>query len=95
MSANDSIKGCRKLKIESFKIAFIIVHNRNNAVVLFGTLKVQLRILTEVSDCDLLIVVCTPIQSTCILRFSDLDLDSSGSPGVRPTPHLGSHQVPK
>jgi len=30
---------------------------RNNEVVLFGTLKVQSFILTEVSDCGLLIVV--------------------------------------
>ena len=39
------------------KIAFIIAHERNNIVVLFGTLKVQSFILTEVRDCDLLIVV--------------------------------------
>ena len=38
-------------------IAFIIAHKRNNVVVLFGTLKVQSFILTEVSDCGLLIVV--------------------------------------
>jgi len=35
------------------KIAFIIAQERNNVVVLFGTLKVQSSILTEVSD-----VVC-------------------------------------
>jgi len=39
------------------KIAFIIAHTRNNVVVLFGTLKVQSFMLTEVRDCDLLIVV--------------------------------------
>ena len=39
------------------KIAFIIAHTRNIAVVLFGTLKVQSFMLTEVRDCDLLIVV--------------------------------------
>ena len=39
------------------KIAFIIAHERNNVVVLFGTLKVQSFILTEVRDCGLLIVV--------------------------------------
>ena len=39
------------------KIAFIITHKRNNVVVLFGTLKVQSFILTEVSDWDLLIVI--------------------------------------
>jgi len=32
---------------------------RNNVVVLFGTLKVQSFILTEVSDCGLLIVVAS------------------------------------
>jgi len=32
------------------KIAFIITHKRNNVVVLFGTLRVQSFILTEVSD---------------------------------------------
>jgi len=39
------------------KIAFIIDHTRNNVVVLFGTFKVQSFMLTEVRDCDLLIVV--------------------------------------
>jgi len=34
------------------KIAFIIAHTRNNVVVLFGTLKVQFFMLTEVRDCD-------------------------------------------
>ena len=93
-------------KHSELKIAFIIAHTRNNVVVLFGTLKVQSFVLTEVRDCNLLIVVtsstflkrkdmlkakssqprsskpaaqhiyrqmyfvCTPIQSTCILRFS-------------------------
>jgi len=38
-------------------IAFIITHKEINVVVLFGTLKVQSFILTEVSDCGLLIVV--------------------------------------
>jgi len=37
------------------KIAFIITHN--NVVVLIGILKVQSFVLTEVSDCGLLIVV--------------------------------------
>ena len=32
------------------KIAFIIAHTRNNVVVLFGTLKVQSFMLTEVRD---------------------------------------------
>jgi len=40
------------------KIAFIIAQKKNsNVVVLFGTLKVQSFILTEVSDSGLLIVV--------------------------------------
>jgi len=39
------------------KIAFLMAHKRNNVVVLFGTLKVQFFLLTEVRDCDLLIVV--------------------------------------
>ena len=90
-------------------------------VVLFGTLKVQSFILTEVSDCGLLVVV----KSSTFLKRKDMlkekkavspdhqnpqpsiyidkctlyglhvycalfDLDSSGSPGVRPTPGLTS-----
>jgi len=39
------------------KIAFIITRKRNNVVFSFGTLKVQSFMLTEVRDCDLLIVV--------------------------------------
>ena len=39
------------------KIAFIIAHERNNVVTLFGTLKVQSVMLIEVRDCDLLHVV--------------------------------------
>jgi len=42
------------------KIAFIIAHKRNNVVVFFGTLKVQSFIVTEVSDCGLLIVIKSP-----------------------------------
>ena len=41
---------------------------RNNVVVLFGTLKVQYFILTEVSDCGLLIVV----TSSTVLRRKDM-----------------------
>jgi len=41
------------------KIAFIIAHKRNNVVFLFGPLKVQSFMLTEVRDCDLLIVVAS------------------------------------
>jgi len=36
---------------------FYYCSQRNNVVVLFGTLKVQSFTLTEVRDCDLLIVV--------------------------------------
>jgi len=42
------------------KIAFIITRKRNHVVVSFGTLKVQSFMLTEVRDCDLLIVVTFP-----------------------------------
>jgi len=38
------------------KIAFIIARKRNIVVVSFETLKVQSFMLTEVRDCDLLIV---------------------------------------
>jgi len=50
------------------KIAFIITHKRNNVVVLFGTLKVQSFMLTEVRDCDLLIVV----TSSTFLKRKDI-----------------------
>ena len=107
----------------SVKIAFIFAHTRNNVVVLFGPLKVQSFMLTEVRDCDLLIVV----TSSTFLKRKDMlkqksgqsrsskpaakhiyrqmyfvhiyglhvycalvDLGSSGSPGIRPTPGLTS-----
>jgi len=41
---------------------------RNNVVLLFGTLKVQSFILTEVSDCGLLIVV----TSSTFLKGKDM-----------------------
>jgi len=50
------------------KIAFIITLKRNNVVVLFGTLKVQSFISTEVSDCGLLIVV----TSSTFLKRKDM-----------------------
>jgi len=50
------------------KIAFIIAHTRNNVVVLFGTLKVQSFMLTEVRDCDLLIIV----TSSSFLKRKDM-----------------------
>ena len=54
----DTVKFCMVVKI-----AFIIAHTRNNVVVLFGTLKVQCFVLTEVRDCDLLIVVTSSTSS--------------------------------
>jgi len=56
------------------KIAFLIAHTRNNVVVLFGTLKVQSFMLTEVRDCDLLIVVTS---STFLKRKQMLQEKSS------------------
>ena len=50
------------------RILFIIAHTRNNVVVLFGTLKVQSFMLTEVRDCDLLIVV----TSSTFLKRKDM-----------------------
>ena len=50
------------------KIALIITRKRNNVVVSFGTLKVQSFMLTEVRDCDLLIVV----TSSTLLKRKDL-----------------------
>ena len=55
------------------KIAFIIAHKKNNVVVLFGTLKVQSFMLTEVRDCDLLIVV----TSSTFLKRNDMLKDKS------------------
>jgi len=104
------------------KIAFIITRKRNNVVVSFGTIKVQCFMLTEVRDCDLLIVVTSSTflkrkeilkekrQSAQIIKARSpayiyrqmycvhlyglhvycalVDLDSSGSPSVCPTPGL-------
>ena len=50
------------------KIAFIITRKRNNVVVSFGTLKVQSFMLTEVRDCDCLIVV----TSSTFLKRKDI-----------------------
>jgi len=58
------------------KIAFIIAHKRNNVVVLFGTLKVPSFMLTEVRDCDLLIVV----TSSTFLKSKDMLTEKSISP---------------
>ena len=53
---------------------FYYFSERNNVVVLFGTLKVQSSILTEVRGCDLLIVVTS---STCLKRKDMLKEKSS------------------
>jgi len=58
------------------KITFIIAHKRNNVVVLFGTLKVQSFILTEVRDCDLLIFV----TSSTFLKRKDMLKEKAGNP---------------
>ena len=50
------------------KIAFIIARKKNNVVVVFGTLKVQSFMLTEVRDSDLLIVV----TSSTFLKRKDM-----------------------
>jgi len=47
---------------------FYYCSDKNNVVVLFGTLKVQFLILTEVSDCGLLIVV----TSSTFLKRKDM-----------------------
>jgi len=47
---------------------FFIAHSRNNVAFLFGTLKVQSFMLTEVRDCDLLIVV----TSSTFLKRKDM-----------------------
>ena len=59
------------------KIAFIIADTRNNVVVLFGTLKVQSFMLTEVRHCDLLIVVTS---STFLKRNNMLKEKKAVSP---------------
>ena len=59
------------LKVQSFRIGedwFYYFSERNNVVALFGTLKVQSFILTEVSDCGLLIVV----TSSTFLKRKDM-----------------------
>ena len=53
---------------------FYYCSERNNVVILFGTLKVQSFILTEVSDCGLLIVVTS---STFLKRKDMLKAKSS------------------
>ena len=53
---------------------FYYCSERNNVVVLFGTLKVQSFMLTEVSDCGLLIVV----TSSTFLKRKDMLKEKSG-----------------
>jgi len=53
---------------QMIKIAFIINRKRNNVVVSFGTLEVQFFMLTELRDCDLLIVV----TSSTFLKREDI-----------------------
>jgi len=60
--------------LSEMKIAFIIARTRNNVVVLFGTLKVQSFMLTEVRDCDLRIVATS---STFLTRKDMLKKKSS------------------
>jgi len=55
------------------KIAFIIARTRNNVVVSFGTLKVQSFMLTEVRNCDLLIVV----TSSTFFKRKDISKEQS------------------
>ena len=54
---------------------FCYCSERNNVEVLFGTLKVQSFILTEVSDCGLLIVVAS---STFLKRQDMLNQKRAG-----------------
>ena len=69
-SANEVTFACylaNKLDIQS-EDCFYYCSERNNVVVLFGTLKVQSFILAEVSDCGLLIVV----TSSTFLKRKDM-----------------------
>ena len=58
------------------KIALIIARAEISVVVLFGTLKVQSFMLTEVGDCDLLIVV----TSSTFLKRNDTLKEKSSQP---------------
>ena len=59
---------CMCADMYRMKIAFIITRKGNNVLVSFGTLKVQSFMLTEVRDCDLLIVV----TSSTFLKRKDM-----------------------
>jgi hypothetical protein len=60
--------GCVRAMMQWSEDCFYYCSERNNVVVLFGTLKVQSFILTEVSDCGLLIVV----TSSTFLKRKDM-----------------------
>jgi len=59
---------------------FYYCSERNNVVVLFETLKVQCFILTEVSDCGLLIIV----TSSTFLNRKDMLKEKTVSPRSHP-----------
>ena len=61
---------------------FYYCFQRNNVVVLFGTLKVQSFILTEVSDCGLLIVV----TSSTFLKRKDMSKEKRQLAQIIKTP---------
>ena len=61
------VYACIRMRVYS-KDCFYYCSERNNVVVLFGTLKVQSFILTEVSDFGLLIVV----TSSTFLKRKDM-----------------------
>jgi len=72
VSKNSPATGVRPNRIGLLSLwsedCFYYCSERNNVVVLFGTLKVQSFILTEVSDCGLLIV----ITSSTFLKRKDM-----------------------
>ena len=75
------------------KIAFIITRKRNNVVVSFGTLKVKSFMLTEVRDCDLLIVVTS---STFLKRKDILKEKKAVSPdhqNLQPSIYIDKYTV--
>ena len=50
-------------------LLLLLIQEKNNLVVLFGTLKVQSFMLTQVRDCDLLIVVCVCVALLILNRY--------------------------
>ena len=61
------------IQLQQSEDCFYYCSERNNVVVLFGTLKVQSFVLTEVSDCGFLIVV----TSSTFLKRKDLLTEKS------------------